>query len=177
MAHLVKVTPEEEAVLVRLAEQAQVSVPRLLVEAATSLPHGHTATERRDAIVDLMAVSRVLAGVATNLNQLARSVNAGAEFPPQAAVVRERIRALIPRIARACDDLRDPRNTAPLAAVPGRPGARGLGGSRGPDVEIDPAEADPTRVERVGTAVDGVAIDRDGGLVDENPVGRPGGPL
>ncbi len=69
---------EEEAVLVRLAEAAGVSVPRLLVEAATSLGSESTPTQRREAIVEMLRVfrvfrvsrvsrvSRVLAGVATN---------------------------------------------------------------------------------------------------------------
>ena len=151
-AHQVKVTDAEEAVLVRLAEAAGVSVPRLLVEAAVAGDTagggaggaggaGVTATERRDTIVELMTVSRVLAGVATNLNQLARSVNAGAEFPPAAVVVRERIRDLIPRIQRACEDLSDPGNPDPLRLPPGRPGARGLGDSRGPVLPGDRAAA------------------------------------
>jgi len=127
IAHQVKVTVEEEAVLVRLAEAAGVSVPRLLVEAATSLGSESTPTQRREAVVELPRVSRVLAGVATNLNQLARSVNSGAEFPAQAAVVRERIRELIPRLTRAAEDLSDPRNHRPLDPPPGRPGSRGLG--------------------------------------------------
>jgi len=126
IAHQVKVTVQEEAVLVRLAEEAGVSVPRLLVEAAVAGGSAVTSTQRREAIVELMAVSRVLAGVATNLNQLARAVNSGAEFPPQAAVVREKIRELIPRLNRAAEDLRDPGNTRPLDPPPGRRGSAGL---------------------------------------------------
>jgi len=133
VAHQVKVTAAEEAVLVRLAEAAGVSVPRLLVEAATAAGSGVTSTQRREAVVELMTVSRVLAGVAGNLNQLARAVNAGAEFPPQAVAVREKIRELIPRIQRACADLSDPTSRSPLRPPPGRPGAGGLGTYRGPD--------------------------------------------
>jgi hypothetical protein len=120
-AHKVKVTAAEEAVLARLAAEAGVSVPRLLVEAATAPAPGVSATERREAIVELFTVSRVLAGVATNLNQLARQANATGEFPGQAAVVRERIRELVPRISRAVEDLSDRNNLRPLAAPPGRP--------------------------------------------------------
>jgi len=133
VAHQVKVTGAEEAVLVRLAEAAGVSVPRLLVEAATAAEFGSggvTATQRREAVVELLTVSRVLAGVAGNLNQLARAVNAGAEFPPQAVAVREKIRE---RIARACAGLSDPGNRAPLRPPPGRPGGGGLGVYRGPE--------------------------------------------
>jgi len=137
VAHQVKVTVAEEAVLVRLAEAAGVSVPRLLVEAATTAGSGVTSTQRRDAVVELMTVSRVLAGVAGNLNQLARAVNAGAEFPPAAVAVREKIRELIPRIARACADLSDPGNRAPLRPPPGRAGGGGLGAYRGPEASAE----------------------------------------
>lgn len=136
VAHQVKVTEAEEAVLVRLAGVAGVSVPRLLVEAATAAEFGSggvTATQRREAVVELMTVSRVLAGVAGNLNQLARAVNAGAEFPAQAVAVREKIRELIPRIQRACANLSDPGSHVPLRPPPGRPGAGGLGVYRGPE--------------------------------------------
>lgn len=119
-AHKVKVTAEEEAVLTRLAAQAGVSVPRLLVEAATAPAPGVSATERREAIVELFTVSRVLAGVATNLNQLAKQANATGDFPGQAAAVRERIRELVPRISRAVEDLSDRNNLRPLAPPPGR---------------------------------------------------------
>jgi len=122
VAHKVKVTPEEEAVLVRLAAQAGVSVPRLLVEAATAPTIGETTSVRREAMVELFSLNRVLSGVAGNLNQLARMGNATGEFPEQALAMRERIRVLIPRIERAVDDLADPANRRPLGPPPGRPG-------------------------------------------------------
>ncbi len=120
VAHQVKVSPAEEAALVRLAAQAGVSVPRLLVEAALAPTPGVSVSERREALTELFAVSRVLAGVATNLNQLARVANATGEFPDAAAAVRERIRELIPRVSRAMEGLSDPTDLRPLDAPPGR---------------------------------------------------------
>jgi hypothetical protein len=96
-AHQVKVTAEEEAVLVRLASEAGVSVPRLLVESAVAEDR-MTATARREMLVQLFDLSRVLGGVANNLNQLARHANATGEFPAGAFAVRERVRQLLPRV-------------------------------------------------------------------------------
>lgn len=91
--HKVSVTPEEEAVLVRLAASQGVTVVRLLVESAMA-PTGETPAQRREAIVELFTVHRQLAGVANNLNQLARHANAGDDFPPEARAVLAQVRAL-----------------------------------------------------------------------------------
>lgn len=91
--HKVSVTPEEEAVLVRLAESQGVTVVRLMVESAMA-PQGETPAQRREAIVELFAVHRQLAGVANNLNQLARHANAGDAFPPEAGAVMAQVRTL-----------------------------------------------------------------------------------
>ena len=61
-----KVTPEEEALLLQLALAQGVTVPRLLVEAATSRT-GETSTQRRAAIAELLAVCRLLAAVSRQL--------------------------------------------------------------------------------------------------------------
>ena len=50
-----------------------VSVPRLMVEAA--LEGRQTPTERRNEIAALFEIRRLLATVANNVNQLARSAN------------------------------------------------------------------------------------------------------
>src|SRR4051794_9659558 len=59
--HEVKVTPEEEARLLLLAEAQGVTVPRLLVESALSAA-GETPAERRNAIAELFGLHRLLAG-------------------------------------------------------------------------------------------------------------------
>ena len=112
-------TAEEEAVLVRLADQAGVSVPRLLVE-STVAEDRVTATDRKAMLVALFDLSRVLGGVANNLNQLARHANATGEFPPGAFAVREQVRVLLPRVEQVLaivagnpmPDFIDPRSIA-----------------------------------------------------------------
>ena len=64
----------------RLAEEQQVSVPRLLIEAALA-SRGETPTERRHAMVALFGLRRSLAGMATNVNQLAAHANATRRVP------------------------------------------------------------------------------------------------
>lgn len=112
-SHRVMVTPEEEAQLVARAEAQRVSVPRLLVEAALADAGGSTPTERSEAMALLFAVRRELAGVAGNVNQLARAANVaaleGGSGPSGGylAAVVEETRALAGRIDAAIDGLSD----------------------------------------------------------------------
>ncbi len=72
--HEVLVTEREAEELRRLADEQRVSVPRLLIESALSAT-GETSTRRRAAMSELFAIRRVLAGVANNINQIARVAN------------------------------------------------------------------------------------------------------
>lgn len=96
--HTVLVTPEEEGLLVRLSEQHGVTVPRLLIEAATAEPAGETATERRELLTELFGVHRALGAVGNNLNQLTRAANKtgelGAELEHTLAAVRRQLTRL-----------------------------------------------------------------------------------
>ncbi len=103
-SHRVKVTPEEEALLVQLAEAQRVSVPRLLVESALAAK-GETSTQRREAMVELLAVRRLLAAVSNNVNQIARHANASGEFPVDAAGVLHGVRRVAQRIDTTLDEL------------------------------------------------------------------------
>jgi Bacterial mobilisation protein (MobC) len=103
-SHRVLVTPEEEARLVRLAEEQRVTVPRLLVEAALARG-GETPTQRRHAMVALFGLRRSLAGLATNVNQLAAHANASDAFPRDADAVLPEIRRAVERIDQAIDEL------------------------------------------------------------------------
>lgn len=105
--HKVSVTPEEEAVLVRLAERQGVTVVRLLVESAMA-PQGETPAQRRAAMAELFSMYRQLAGIANNVNQLARHANAGEEFPPEARAVLARVKALAIRMDSALDGIAKP---------------------------------------------------------------------
>ncbi|WP_394366996.1 plasmid mobilization relaxosome protein MobC [Paeniglutamicibacter gangotriensis] len=96
--HKVKVSPEEEAQLLQLAEQQGVTIPRLLVESALSLDAPETPTERKQAIAELFAVNRLLANIANNVNQLARHANSGDEFPADAAAALARVKSVAMRI-------------------------------------------------------------------------------
>ncbi len=106
-SHRVKVTPEEEALLVQLAGAQRVSVPRLLVESALSA-RGETPTQRREAMVELFAVHRLLAAISNNVNQIARHANASGEFPADAAGVLRAVRRVAQRIDDAVDRLAEP---------------------------------------------------------------------
>lgn len=103
-SHRVMVTPEGETLLVQLAERHRVTVLRLLVESALA-PGGETPTERRNAVVELFAVRRLLAAVSNNVNQVARHANATEEFPEDAAAVLAAVRRLVPRLSAAAERL------------------------------------------------------------------------
>lgn len=122
-SHRVLVTPEEEARLVQLAEAHRVTVPRLLIEAALTLHASGTSggssgagvaaagglggvvtpTQRRDALVEMFAIRRLLAAVSNNVNQIARHANAGDEFPPDARVALQAVRRVVERLDEAMD--------------------------------------------------------------------------
>lgn len=103
--HKVKVTPEEEALLLQLAEAQGVTIPRLLVESALAAGASETPTERKQVIVELFGVHRLLANVSNNVNQLARHANAGDEFPADAASALAYVRKLAFRINSVVDRL------------------------------------------------------------------------
>ena len=69
----VKLTDEERDQLRARAAELGMSVPRLLVESALS--GVETPTERRRTVAELFEIRRLLATVANNVNQLARSAN------------------------------------------------------------------------------------------------------
>ena len=69
----VTLTEAEREQLRARATELGVSVPRLLVESALS--GVETPTDRKQQIAELFEVRRLLATVANNVNQLARSAN------------------------------------------------------------------------------------------------------
>ena len=96
--HEVKVTPEEEARLLMLAQAQGVTVSRLLVESALAPGGSETATERARQLADLFAVHRTLAGVANNVNQIARKLHATGELAVETGVVLDEARGVMGRI-------------------------------------------------------------------------------
>lgn len=103
--HKVKVSPEEEAVLARLAAEQQVTIPRLLVESALASESSETPTQRKQAIAELFALHRLLAAVSNNVNQIARATNATGEAQAETSVTLTRVREVAVRIDEAIDGL------------------------------------------------------------------------
>ena len=87
-----------------LAEEQRVTVPRLLIETALA-GGGETPTQRRHAMVALFGLRRSLAGLATNVNQLAAHANATQRFAREADDVLPEIRRAVARIDAAIDEL------------------------------------------------------------------------
>ena len=98
----VLVTAEELARLTIRAEREGVTVPRLLVSAAIS-ESVETPTERRAAMIELMALHRLLASVSNNVNQIARHANAGDEFPQDAKAALAYVRQVAVRIEKTLE--------------------------------------------------------------------------
>lgn len=103
--HEVKVTAEEEARLVALAQEQGVTVARLLVESAMAGEGGETASERRVLITELFAVHRSLAGVANNVNQITRKLHTTDELAAETSQVLRAARATMQRLDAVIDKL------------------------------------------------------------------------
>jgi hypothetical protein len=103
-SYRVYVTAEEDAVLQSRAEAREVTVPRLLFESA--LVSGvETSTDRKMVIAELFAVTRLMAGVSSNVNQLAKFANTEGQFPEDAACVVAEYRVLAVRVEDVIDRL------------------------------------------------------------------------
>ncbi|GAB2868601.1 hypothetical protein GCM10022221_81970 [Actinocorallia aurea] len=107
--HAVKVllSDEERAELVERAEEARLSVPRLLVESA--LAGGRrTASERRGLVAEFLAVRRLVAAIGNNVNQLARAANATNRTPAELPVVLDALKRVLDRLDGTVAALRKP---------------------------------------------------------------------
>lgn len=107
-SHEVKVSAEEEARLLALAYEQRVSVPRLLIESTLAGGVGETPTRRRAAMSELFGIRRDLAGVANNVNQIARAANTDGRMPVGTAAALENVRLVVDRIDTAIDGLSRP---------------------------------------------------------------------
>lgn len=104
-AHKVTVSPEEEGMLLRLAAEQGVSVPRLLVESALAADAGETATERRSLVKSLFGLHRLLASISNNVNQIAKATNATGEVQAETAATLLAARRCAGRIDVLLDEL------------------------------------------------------------------------
>ncbi|WP_245934268.1 MobC family plasmid mobilization relaxosome protein [Branchiibius hedensis] len=103
--HQVKVTPEEEALLLQRALAQGVTVPRLLVESALAAERGETVTERRNAAAELFGVHRLLGTIANNVNQMAKATNATGEVQRELSGAMAAVRRVADRIDAVLDEL------------------------------------------------------------------------
>lgn len=103
--HEVKVSPEEEGILLRLAAEQRVTVSRLLVESALMSGAAETPTERKNAIATLFGLHRLLASISNNVNQIARATNATGEVQTELRATLDATRRTAERIDRAIDGL------------------------------------------------------------------------
>lgn len=105
---MVRVTAEEEGQLLALALRYRVSVPKLLVDAALAGGAGAaaaSASAREELLVQLFGAHRLLAGVANNVNQIARATNATGEVQDATVVTLAKVREVADRIDAFVDQL------------------------------------------------------------------------
>lgn len=76
----VRLTDLEDNALLVAANQAGMTVQRLMIESALAQDHGETMTERRESLTRLMQLHGQLAAIGNNLNQLAKTANATGEI-------------------------------------------------------------------------------------------------
>lgn len=108
--HTVRTTEEEEGRLLLLAQQYGVSVPKLLVDSTLSgvgTQGIENASVRKDLIVQLFGMHRQLAGIANNVNQIAKATNATREAQAGTAQVLAKVRETAERIDDLVDRLGD----------------------------------------------------------------------
>ncbi len=107
--HKVKVTPEEEGQLLRLAEAQNVTVPRLLVESTLAVDVGETATQRREAMANLFALYRLLGAISNNVNQMAKATNATGAVHVEMQATLAKVREVAEHIDAELDRLGESR--------------------------------------------------------------------
>ena len=103
-SYRVYVTADEDAQLRARAVVADVTVPRFLFESAMNA-NIETTTDRKKAIAEMFTLTRLMANVSNNVNQLARYANTEGKFPEEAHAVVDEYRALAVKVERAIDRL------------------------------------------------------------------------
>lgn len=106
--HVVRVTPEEEGQLLALALRYRVSIPKLLVDSALAGGSGAAAANasvRNELLAQLFGAHRLLAGIANNVNQVARAANSTKEIPAETDATLAAVRRTADRIDSLVDEL------------------------------------------------------------------------
>jgi hypothetical protein len=93
--HVVKLTDEQELAVQAAARVQGVTVARLLADSALKAPR---ASVSREDLTELFAVTKLIAAVGRNLNQLAKVANATGEVPPETAAAVDAVRRVFDRL-------------------------------------------------------------------------------
>lgn len=101
----VRVSTEEWLGLQARAVESGMSVPRLLVDAALRDARPAPTVSPAEAS-ELFAIRRLLAGVANNVNQVAKVTNATGETPAQTEDVFRAVARLVARLDALMDKVR-----------------------------------------------------------------------
>lgn len=106
--HVVRVTPEEEGQLLALSLQYKVTVPKLLVDSALAGGAAAAAANesvRHEVIAQMFATHRLLAGLANNVNQMAKATNATGSVQAEMVATLAKVREVADHIDRFVDEL------------------------------------------------------------------------
>lgn len=109
---------EDNALMLKASEQG-ISVQRLLVESALTFETGETATDRREAIANILQAQRQLAAIGNNLNQIARATNAGESIEAGIAGSLDYLRGVLGRLDAAADVISNAGTSTNSSAVGG----------------------------------------------------------
>ena len=102
--YTVIVSPSEDALLRARAEVLQVTVPRLMFDAATN-PELRSNVEWRAVGSELIQLRTLAGRISNNINQLAKFANTEGQFPAEAERLTAEYKAMVPRIYAALDRL------------------------------------------------------------------------
>ena len=101
--HVVRVSESEEAQLVVAASRQGVTVPRLLVVCALERSDEITSADKRELLVELFTIHRLLGNMANNVNQIARAVNSTGDLPEQTDAVFSALWSTLQRVNRGIE--------------------------------------------------------------------------
>lgn len=108
LTHRVLASEAEEARLIVLAVQHNVTIPRLLIESALAGSSDLWAG-RQELIGELFGAVRLLGSVSNNVNQIARAANAGGALGADLHATLKAVQGAASRITEAIDQLGAPR--------------------------------------------------------------------
>ncbi|MDQ1178550.1 plasmid mobilization relaxosome protein MobC [Rhodococcus sp. SORGH_AS_0301] len=93
--HVVKLTDEQELAVQAAARVQGVTVARLLADSALKAPR---ASVSREDLTELFAVTKLIAALGRNVNQLAKVANATGELAPETEATLASVRRVFDRV-------------------------------------------------------------------------------